>query len=169
MIVVIVFFLIKGTCSLSGYDCTNHQEKIIYTQGVDNNCSHYGQMDYTESHWEGSVLQVPLTIKTSHKTCNLILRTYTMYCTYSGNPTQLELLNDDVEFVPYQISGTECAKAWDYQLFNYKGTTIPVRAPGITKILVGPEIDEGGFCINRKTTSKVIKGHIELIWSDVTE
>ncbi|APG78704.1 hypothetical protein KM456_gp1 [Hubei rhabdo-like virus 6] len=164
-----IFGLIPTGLGLVGYDCSKHTDKVTYLQDDKNNCSTYQLNTYQEEPWRGTVLQIPLTTTKHHRTCSLVLKTYTMYCTYSGNPTQLELEKDDFETTNYQLTGAECSKAWEHQLFIFQGVHLKIKVPGITKILIGSDISEDGFCLTTRSTSQVIKGHIELIWSPVTE
>lgn len=92
-----------------------------------------------------------------------------MYCTYSNNPTQLEVLTDDFTPVTYQLTERECLDAWQYSKTKLQGAEVSVTAPGVTKILIGPNLDDAGFCTSSRSTSKILKGVLELEMSAVRE
>ncbi|APL97666.1 putative glycoprotein [Pteromalus puparum negative-strand RNA virus 1] len=164
-----VTLLLPAAAALVGYDCNKKGMGHPYAIGSMSECRKFDKGAISSSAWAGTILQVPKQTQTPHKTCKLLLRSYSMYCTYYNNPTMLEKYSDDVDLTPYIMDEQDCIDAWDKRVFYYQGTQISVNPGGVTKILIGADIDENGFCRTSKGTSTVVKGHIELVWAEVME
>lgn len=162
-------FLLPAVQSLTAFDCTKPGEVHTFSYEPLGDCDTPNNDSWTAMPWQGTVLQFPEYVERAHRTCRLELRQYTMYCTFSNNPTQLESLQDDFKPVTYQLSERECSDAWHYSKTKIQGAELSVATPGVTKILIGPEIDSQGFCINSRTTSKVLKGVLELEMAMIRE
>lgn len=154
---------------LMGYDCSSSGETVRYGLRVIEDCQREKGERLNSREWEGTILQVPNKVFRDHQTCRLILKKQTMYCTYHHNPTQLDLLDDDFFPTPYLISEQDCATAWATGVFSYHGEIFHVKKEGVTKLLIGANVDDQGFCKSSQETSTVLKGQLELIWGRVTE
>ncbi|KAI4485716.1 hypothetical protein M0802_012577 [Mischocyttarus mexicanus] len=106
---------------------------------------------------------------TLHKSCRLLLKSTTMYCTYYQNPTQLEKVTDDIELTPYRITEADCLKAWRDQEFTYGSVKMNVAPGKVNPIFLGVDVDRNGFWKTSKGTSKVYKRRLELINVNVLE
>ena len=87
------FFYPIPILALSGY--SGGRGLTIFSLPSDQKCDKFNLDSSKEREWRGTILQVPLATVTQHKTCHLIIRTQSMYCTYYNNPTQLERVTDD--------------------------------------------------------------------------
>ncbi|QKI29232.1 hypothetical protein 3 [Solanum melongena rhabdo-like virus] len=161
--------LLPSVAGLTAFDCTKSGEVHTFSYEPLGDCDLPSNDTWTTTPWKGTVLQFPEYSDRFHRTCRLELRQYTMYCTFSNNPTQLEMIHDDFKPTTYQLSERECMDAWQYGRTKIQGVELAVIAPGVTKILIGPEIDENGFCKSSRSTSKVLKGVLELEMANVRE
>jgi hypothetical protein len=64
-----------------------------------------------------------------------------MYCTCYNNSTQLKVLDNDINPVPYKNSEQECLDVCDQRVFTYQRTRIPIFPDNITKIIIRADID----------------------------
>ncbi|KAI4472812.1 hypothetical protein M0804_015599 [Polistes exclamans] len=125
MLVLSILILLPCTFGLVAYDCSKGDIRNQFLVGDISICTNYTSNPTVSIPWSGTVLQVSKNTITLHKSCRLLLKSTTMYCTYYQNPTQLEKSTDDIELTPYKITEAECLQAWRDQEFHY--TNIKIR------------------------------------------
>lgn len=130
----------SGWC-LSAFDCATSSETTRYKTEAGLFCSSQADLAMKVTDWTGSTLQLEKFTSRPHRSCKLLVQTITMYCTWCENPTQLERQDNDFTMIPTLLSGQDCIDAWDKGILEYKEQRLTVKKEGVTKILIGEDLD----------------------------